>query len=107
MFDCESAELAAGLLQDICGQARNRAGAARGALRQRLADERRNHAWRPCNAWAWRPALADRTVVYERARQANPQRWSKQTRSWRYVDQVNLNPETPTLKKSCDIKEAA
>ena len=51
--------------------------------------------------------LADRTVVYEWARQANPQRWSKKTRDWRYVDQVNLNPETPTLKEHHDIKEAA
>lgn len=51
--------------------------------------------------------LADRAVVYERARQANPQRWSKQTRDWRYVDQVNLNPETPNLKEPHDLKEAA
>lgn len=51
--------------------------------------------------------LADRAVVYERARQANPQRWSKQTRNWRYVDHVNLNPETPNLKEPQDLKEAA
>lgn len=51
--------------------------------------------------------LADRAVVYERARQANPQRWSKQTRDWRYVDQVNLNPETQNLKEPQDLKETA
>jgi len=32
---------------------------------------------------------------------------SKQTRDWRYVDQVNLNPETPNLKEPQDLKEAA
>ena len=50
--------------------------------------------------------LAERAIVYERARQANPQRWSKQARDWRYVDQVNRNPETPNLKEPHDIKEA-
>ncbi len=51
--------------------------------------------------------LAKRAAVYELARQANPQRWSKQTRNWRYIDQVNLNPETPKLKEIEAYKEAA
>lgn len=51
--------------------------------------------------------LAGRAAVYELARQANPARWSKQTRNWRYVDQVNLNPETPKLKEPDALKEAA
>lgn len=38
--------------------------------------------------------LENRAVVYELAHQANPHRWSKHTRNWRYVDQVHLNPET-------------
>ena len=51
--------------------------------------------------------LADRAIVYELARQAHPQRWSKQTRNWRYVDQVNLNPETLKPKEPAALKEAA
>lgn len=51
--------------------------------------------------------LADRTVVYEMVRQANPQRWSKQTCHWSYVDHVNLTPETPKLKEADAYKEAA
>ena len=51
--------------------------------------------------------LANRAVVYEQARQANPRRWSKQTRDWSYVDQVDLNPETPNRKEPEAYKEAA
>lgn len=51
--------------------------------------------------------LANRAIVYELARQANPHRWSKQTRNWRYVDHVNLNPETPKLKETNAYKKAA
>jgi len=51
--------------------------------------------------------LAKRAAVYELARQANPQRWSKQTRNWRYIDQVNLNPESPKLKEAEAYKKAA
>ena len=42
--------------------------------------------------------LKDRVAVYELARRANPLRWSKETRDWRHVDQVHLNPDTPTSK---------
>jgi putative transposase len=51
--------------------------------------------------------LEDRATVYELARQAHPQRWSRQTRNWRYVDQVLLNPDTPNTKDAEPIKEAA
>jgi putative transposase len=51
--------------------------------------------------------LEDRVTVYELARQAHPQRWSRQTRNWRYVDQVLLNPDTPNTKDTEPLKEAA
>ena len=51
--------------------------------------------------------LEDRATVYELARQAHPQRWSRQTRNWRYVDQVLLNPDTPNTKDTEPLKEAA
>ncbi len=51
--------------------------------------------------------LENRTKVYERARQAHPQRWSRRTRNWRYVEQVHLNPETPKSKDTEPLKEAA
>ena len=42
------------------------------------------------------PALLNaRTEVYEKARQANPQRWSRQARQWTHVEVVHLNPDTP------------
>lgn len=50
--------------------------------------------------------LANRADVYELARRANPRRWSKHTRNWRYVHQVNLNPEKPN-KEINAYKEAA
>lgn len=50
--------------------------------------------------------LANRADVYELARRANPRRWSTHTRAWRYVPQVNLNPETPS-KEINAYKEAA
>ena len=71
VYDCESAELASGLLQDICARQ------------------------------GWRAA------VYERARQNHPQRWSKQCRNWRRVDQVHLNPDTPQNKEFETLKKAA
>jgi putative transposase len=51
--------------------------------------------------------LADRAIVYELARQANPLRWSRQTRDWSYVDQVDLNPDTPKPKDAEPLKQAA
>jgi hypothetical protein len=37
--------------------------------------------------------LAARHVVYQDARSRNPQRWSGQTRNWKPVGAVTLNPE--------------
>lgn len=51
--------------------------------------------------------LSTRTQVYERARQANPLRWSRQVRDWSYVDTVHLNPDTPQNKDSQTIQKAA
>lgn len=42
--------------------------------------------------------LANRTRVYELARQMNPNRWSKQVRSWQRVDEVHLNTKRTTKK---------
>jgi hypothetical protein len=39
------------------------------------------------------PVLAARHVVYQDARSRNPQRWSGQTRNWKPVGTVTLNPE--------------
>lgn len=36
--------------------------------------------------------LASRRVVYETARQNNPERWSKETRNWNRIEKVSLNP---------------
>jgi len=179
VFDCESAELAAGLLQDICARhgiapgqlvvhsdngspmkgetmlaTMQRLGVAPSRSRPSVSNDNpyseslfRTLKYRPdlpvkpfenllqARRWATRLArwyneehrhsaigfvtpdqrhagqdmslLAIRAAVYERARRANPQRWSKQTRDWRYIDQVNLNPETPKLKEPGAYKEAA
>ena len=39
--------------------------------------------------------LSPRAEVYEKARQANPVRWSRQVRDWSYDDTVHLNSDTP------------
>jgi hypothetical protein len=44
--------------------------------------------------------LANRQEVYERARRHHPSRWSRQTRNWNPVLQVQLNPEK---KKTTDV----
>ena len=46
-----------------------------------------------------RALLEQRALVYERAHQENPQRWSGQARQWAHVDTVHLNPETPHIKE--------
>ena len=38
--------------------------------------------------------LAKRAALYEKARRKNPKRWSTQTRRWRHIERVELNPET-------------
>lgn len=51
--------------------------------------------------------LSKRAQVYELARQANPLRWSKETRDWRHVAHVNLNPETPKTEDAAPHQKAA
>lgn len=36
--------------------------------------------------------LARRSLVYANARESRPERWARQTRSWNYVEKVELNP---------------
>ncbi|MDB5867883.1 MAG: Glyoxalase/bleomycin resistance protein/dioxygenase [Polaromonas sp.] len=43
--------------------------------------------------------LEQRALIYERARQENPQRWSGQARQWTHVDAVHLNPDTLPIKE--------
>lgn len=38
--------------------------------------------------------LERRRQVYERARRRHPERWSRGTRTWPYVEEVRLNPQT-------------
>jgi transposase InsO family protein len=45
------------------------------------------------HAGAERALLASRHELYQRARQANPRRWTKQTRDWTPIGTVALNPE--------------
>jgi putative transposase len=51
--------------------------------------------------------LCTRTQVYEKARQANPLRWSKQVRNWQYVEVVHLNPDKPQSQEPQTIRKAA
>jgi putative transposase len=44
-----------------------------------------------------RAVLVQRRDLYERARQSNPERWTRTTRNWSPVGVVTLNPErTPS-----------
>ncbi len=40
-----------------------------------------------------REILSNRILVYEKAKQKNPIRWSRQTRNWMRIDEVYLNPK--------------
>jgi hypothetical protein len=55
--------------------------------------------------------LAERHALYQRARERNPQRWSRRTRNWEPVTSVMLNPERecaiPTAAVSVNNREAA
>ncbi|NJM31993.1 MAG: IS3 family transposase [Limnobacter sp.] len=55
----------------------------------------------PCQRDAGRDQimLFARKQVYERAKAANPQRWSRQTRNWKYIHSVHLNPEKPIQRE--------
>ena len=48
-----------------------------------------------------------RKAVYETARQANPNRWSKDTRSWHYKCAVHLNPDSAESKEPNTALKAA
>jgi putative transposase len=54
-----------------------------------------------------RALLVNRAAVCERARQANPTRWSRQTRDWRFIDAVHLNPDRQQLKELEPARAAA
>ena len=54
-----------------------------------------------------RALLEERSLVYERARQENPQRWSGQPRQWAHVDVVHLNPEIPQIKELRNTQKVA
>lgn len=45
--------------------------------------------------------LAKRKVVYEKAKLANPNRWSKEIKNWSHIKEVYLNPE----KGKTEVKE--
>jgi putative transposase len=47
--------------------------------------------------------LAARQLVYERARIANPERWSGSTRNWTSIAEVRLNPDHDVRSSSTDI----
>ena len=40
-----------------------------------------------------RAILAARHDLYERSREINPRRWTQQTRNWKPIESVTLNPE--------------
>ena len=52
-----------------------------------------------------RALLEARALVYERARQENPQRWSGQARQWTHADVVHLNPKTEQQAKESVHKQ--
>ena len=51
--------------------------------------------------------LQARASVYETARQKHPNRWSRKTRDWTFIDAVQLNPDSPQTKESEATKKAA
>lgn len=58
-----------------------------------------------------KPILANRKVVYEKAKEKTPERWSGQTRNWSLPESVSLNPNRknkPTRnEKITEFKRAA
>jgi hypothetical protein len=51
--------------------------------------------------------LEQRAAVYERARRANPERWSRETRDWTPAGDVTLNRPRPHRKESTTTQQAA
>jgi putative transposase len=60
-----------------------------------------------CHAGLDQALLDARAEVYEKARQANPQRWSRQARQWMHVEVVHLNPDTLQIKEPQHPQKAA
>jgi len=58
-----------------------------------------------------KPILANRKVVYEKAKEKTPERWSGKTRNWSLAESVSLNPNRknkPTRnEKITEFKRAA
>jgi len=54
-----------------------------------------------------RALLEVRALVYERAREENPQRGSRQARQSAHVDAVHLKPDTPHIKEPLQTQKAA
>jgi putative transposase len=51
--------------------------------------------------------LEHRHRVYQAARKAHPQRWSGDTRNWRWIDQVQLNPDREVQRQIEEKRIAA
>lgn len=51
--------------------------------------------------------LRQRDVVYKRARQARPERWSGNTRDWSRKEVVRLNPDNAETRKAKKLESAA
>jgi putative transposase len=51
--------------------------------------------------------LKERSAVYKLARQANPLRWSKQTRDWSHVQREDLNFDNTETKDIDTLKKVA
>lgn len=60
-----------------------------------------------CHAGLEQALLSARAQVYEKARQANPLRWSGQVRDWTYVYAVHLSPDTHQNKEPPTIQKTA
>jgi putative transposase len=56
---------------------------------------------------AERSILVNREAIYQAAKQRNPERWSGETRNWRPVSEVWLNPENQDTEETGIRDEAA
>lgn len=54
-----------------------------------------------------RPLLANRTAVYQAAKEKNPSRWSGNTRNWERKNEVALNPTNATEVNDKKTKKKA
>ena len=53
-----------------------------------------------------RSILVNREAVYEAAKRRNPERWSRETRNWKPIGEVWLNPENPEAEVT-EIRDKA